>query len=202
MNEKKALNKVYKTSSLKRLDEIKKLYKELELKEKRFLDHFCIHCQKGCGKCCENFIPDITELEAEYLAYGLIKDNKDEIVLEQLSHIDSDIISCPLYDKSNPNAHCTEYKFRPLVCRLFMASASKNKNGDPTFRNCKWNELSNQITDEDLKKDIKYVVSMSDFGERLEDDEIGMNKKELLPVALEKAINKIRFLIELEKESK
>ncbi len=196
MDKTQLLDEVLMKTNLKKLESIKDLYASLEEKEKIFCEHFCIHCAKGCGKCCEVFVPDITELEADFLAYGLIKENKADLVLKQLENIKSDIISCPLY-RSDSDFHCSVYAWRPLICRLFGASASKNKNGNPIFRDCKYNKLSSNVSSEKLKKDAEYVVTMSDYGILLEDEEAGNNNKEPLPIALKKAINKIEYLLYL-----
>lgn len=187
--------------SLKKLKDIEKLYNELEEKQKIFTNTFCIHCIKGCGKCCEIFIPDITELESDYLAYGLIKEGIDDAVIEQLSNFNKDKIACPLY---NPNSdkHCTVYAFRPLICRLFGASASLNKNGDPIYRDCKFKESKIDLTTEYLKNKKNDLVIMSNYGDLLMDEENGDTQKELLPVALIKSINKIKYLLSLEEETK
>jgi len=202
MDEKELLDKVSHNTSLKRLEVLKKMYAELEKKEQEFCDFFCIHCTHGCGKCCERFVPSITELEAAYLAYGLIINKQDDIVLKQLEQIDENtLVTCPLYNFNDPDHHCTVYAFRPLICRLFAASASKDKNGDPIYRNCKFNSLSCDVTSEMLEKNKEHLVIMSDYGEQLNNIESNGGQEEPLNIALIKAINKIRFLMELEEES-
>ena len=44
-----------KTSLKEKIDEIKRIYDELELKQKDFCSSFDIACIDGCGKCCENY---------------------------------------------------------------------------------------------------------------------------------------------------
>lgn len=197
----KILKELNNTAVYERLKKIRRIYEKLEKKQIKFCDEFCIHCEEGCGMCCEHFTPDITEVEAEFLAYGLIKENKADLVLELLKSKDISDHYCPLYIKES-NHHCSVYKWRPLICRLFGATASEDKDGNPTFRKCKWNSLGRDITKEEFNKNKKAVIIMSDYGGAVNDIAPDYIDKELLPTALPKAIDKIRYLLELEEMSK
>jgi len=180
---------------------IDKVYNELNLRQETFCDKFNIHCKKGCGSCCENFNPDITEVEALYLAYGLIKENKEDYFIELLDK-NLDESHCPLYNPYDSEHHCMVYMYRPLICRLFNASCSKDKEGNPSFRRCKWNENENNISKDLFTKYKDYIVSMSDYGEKIEIENAGSTKTELIKDAVEKQIYKVKLIMELIDESK
>ena len=192
------LEKLENTTIVERIKQIIILYDELEEKQKKFCSTFDIHCGNGCGECCEHFTPDISEVEALFLAYGLIKEGKDEEVLNLLHSKDPTIDNyCPLYNKDNIY-HCSVYKFRPLVCRLFGASASLDKERHCVFRKCKYNAIGHDVSSDEFEQNRNLVVLMSDYGEAINEIEPTDMNRELLPIALEKAINKIKYILELE----
>jgi len=197
----KVLKSLEDTQTYERLMRIKACYGKLERRQKEFCACFNIHCTENCGSCCEHFSPDVTAIEADFLAYGLIKEGKEDIVLELVKSKPDAEEHCPLYIKNSVH-HCSVYKWRPLICRLFGAAASKNKNGEPTFRKCKWNELGHDITPEEFAAHKKAVVLMGDFGEMLENIDPDNSETELLTVALPKAVAKIQYMLELERQSK
>lgn len=114
------------------------LYEEIEDQTARFKEEFSISCAPGCGTCCEHFNPDITALEASFVAAHLLLDEQKRTLVERLYAEGVDDGPCPLYDPESPY-HCTVYEVRPLICRLFGASASLDKSGRAAFRRCKYN---------------------------------------------------------------
>lgn len=182
-----------------RLSSIQKLFSQLETAQKRFQEVFCIGCTEGCGSCCEHFYPNITNLEAEYMALGLMFEGRDQQILDMIHITDKEPSSCPLYRKDTPY-HCSCYAIRPLVCRLFGMAVSKDKEGRPAFRNCRWNERKIEISKENLELNRKVLVTMSDYGMELEYLQPGDPKTYPLLEALERAIYKIRFLIHMESD--
>lgn len=194
----KILKELHDTGVYQKIKEIKKIYDNLEKKQKKFCDTFCVHCQQGCGQCCEHFVPDITETEALFLAYGLFKEEKDDLVLELLKEREKENQYCPLYLKDSPY-HCSVYKWRPMICRLFGASASKDKNGQPTYRHCKYNLDQQSVDSQTFNQHKNAILLMSDYGTLIE--ELDPNyQTELLPKQLPKAIEKIKYILELEKQ--
>lgn len=196
--EKEKLFNILKDSEIKEeIEIIDKIYSSLENKQIVFCDTFCIHCKDGCGKCCEHFTPEISYLESLFLAYGLIIENKDKEVYDKLKESDDSIISCPLYDINNLKHHCTVYKYRPLICRLFGASASKDKNGKPVFRKCKWNDNGKDVSSEEFLSHLDSVITMDEYGRLVLDNE--PNNTNLLPLkkSLMSSIEKINLIIHL-----
>ena len=95
-------------------------------------------CPRGCGLCCEPFVPDITAAEAVFAASWLIS-QKPELAAEVASWTPDDrpdAPPCPFYRRLVPEAHCAIYPARFLVCRLFCASAVRDKEGRAAFRPC------------------------------------------------------------------
>ena len=186
-----------KTSLKEKIDEIKRIYDELELKQKDFCSSFDIACIDGCGKCCENYIPDIKIVEAYFIAYGLIKEGRDKEIYELLNNNNNDK-TCPLFIKDS-KYHCSLYKYRPLVCRLFGASFNKDKNGDIAYRNCKWkNEEYLSLNESNKKKDL--LIFMSDYGEMLQEINPDDSDTELLTIAVKKALDNIYYILDLEEK--
>lgn len=197
----KILKELHDTSIYERLKKIRRIYEKLEKKQVKFCNTFNIHCEDECGECCEHFTPDISKVEAEFLAYGLIKENKADLVLELLRNKQISDHYCPLYIK-NSDHHCSVYKWRPLICRLFGACASKDKNGNPTFKKCKWNTIGKDINEEEFESNKNAIILMSDYGESVSNIDPNESTTTLLPEALENAINEIRYILELEEEYK
>lgn len=202
MDEKQILEILKRTELLRRLKKIRSVYEKLEEKQKRFSERFCIRCKKGCGICCEHFTPDITNLEAEHLALGLISEGKDDEIVKMMEDWDPENPACPLYNQADEEHHCTVYKWRPLICRLFGGAASRNKEGHAVFKNCKWNENTHEITTQTLESHKRDLVVMGDYGWMLEEHETGDVQTALLPEALERAVSKIRLMLELKEDSK
>lgn len=97
-----------------------------------------LSCPSGCGLCCEPFVPDITSAEAVFAADWLIA-RKPELAAGVASWTPDDrpeAPPCPFYRRSMPEAHCTIYPARFLVCRLFCASGIRNREGLAAFRPC------------------------------------------------------------------
>lgn len=119
------------------------VYARIEAEQRAFLASAAaagapIACPPGCGACCEPFVPDITSAEATYAAAWLIE-HRPETADEVASWRGDDRPSappCPFYRKDKPEAHCSIYPARFLVCRLFYASAVRDKEGRPSFRPC------------------------------------------------------------------
>lgn len=189
-----------KTELLKELQTLRAIYTKLEAHQKRFTARFSIHCKAGCGECCAHLRPDLTEIEATYLAFGLIAEGRDEEVLEHLTK-DPQTSVCPLY-RADSDYHCTVYKWRPLICRLFGASASHDKAGRATFRHCKWNTGTPDLTPEELELHRRNLVLMRDYGLMLESAEAGRTDTRPVEEALPQAIFKVHLMLQLEAESK
>ena len=195
-NKDKILDKLRNTSIYEEFIKLNDIYNDLEKKQEIFCNTFDVHCQKWCGTCCEHFIPDIYQVEARYLALGLILEGKAEEARERIEKWKKDSGYCPLYDFDS-DYHCTVYKYRPLICRLFGATASKDKEGRPCFRKCKYNMIGKDLSYEELDRQKEAVIHMSDYAMMMEEYSLGEKEKLLLPEALLKEIDKILYILDL-----
>ena len=96
-------------------------YKSIENDFTDFEKSFSITCPARCGRCCENFIPDVTYLEALAAGfYVFIIENRD---VSFLTDWKSRHTCCPLFDCETKR--CSAYRVRPVICRTFSSAASK-----------------------------------------------------------------------------
>ena len=173
-----------------RIEKLIEAYSLLEKEEGDFCRDFSVHCTSSCGECCRHYVPYLTEGEAELCAYFLIREGREEEILSLISSSDEESGICPLYNPDKPE-HCSFYKGRSMVCRLFGASVSLDKNGEPAFRDCRWKKDKKVISTAELEKKMDEVPVMSVYGEALEGEEDG----ESIYTALPKAVNKIKLLL-------
>lgn len=148
-----------------------------------------VSCPKGCGTCCEKFLPDITKLESLYLAaYISFSENKDELISRLGNAVEQKEGPCPLYDEKNEK-HCMCYEARPLICRLFAQSCFPGKNGEKKFSHCHLNT--------DFKGPYKVegdnVPIMGTFGQMMLNIEENDSMTEFLPGRVLKDIELIEF---------
>ncbi len=95
-------------------------------------------CRSGCGKCC--FKKDIfcTPIELLPLAIKLLDENRAEEVFDQCQkNLDLHCVLLKVKDEASGSGTCSEYEYRPFVCRTFAVAAKKNKYGAPEFSVCK-----------------------------------------------------------------
>jgi Fe-S-cluster containining protein len=95
-------------------------------------------CPRGCGTCCEGYVPDCLPVEAEYLALYLLAEKPQTASRMLELWAGPAPTGCPLYDPTPP-FHCSVYPARPLVCRLFaFAGMGSKQQGGWTFRLCRY----------------------------------------------------------------
>lgn len=160
-------------------------------------------CPAGCGTCCEGFIPDILPLEASYLAAWLVRNRPERALgIAESGRLPERSRSCPLYDPDNPDAHCTVYPGRPLICRLFAFSGVRLKNGLPSFSLCRGmpdlpppRSGTRTWGGTELETLFGTPPLMSDFGSELEGIAPGDGAlREPLTTALPPAVRQVLFL--------
>lgn len=145
--------------NLKRLSQI---YDETDEECGEFCRRYNVHCTEGCGTCCENFVPDITPVEAEFVAAYILLVKNDLTLINRIQAQGHTF--CPLYDRENPH-HCQVYPVRPLVCRLFGQCPSRMKDGSADFRRCRFEGGKNMTSY--LHFDSPDVKTMDDYGIRV-----------------------------------
>jgi Fe-S-cluster containining protein len=171
--------------------ELVALYDTIEHDTQLFCFENSISCGNGCGTCCEHFIPDVTNTEARLVAAYLLFVKNDLDLLSKLETFDEGSEGpCPLYDFNNPH-HCTVYEARPLICRLFGACASQDKNGTAVFRRCRYNREQTMPL---FLRFEKEVPVMQDFAYALRSFEREEGNARLLPEAVVEMVEQLRFL--------
>ena len=171
-----------------RIEKLLDTYSLLERKEEEFCSSFSLRCTLKCGECCRHYVPYLTETEAEVAAWLLIRDGREDEILSRLSSSDMNSPVCPLFNSAQ-DQHCAFYAGRSMVCRLFGASVSLDKNGEPAFRDCRWKEEKRTITTGELEKRKNVLPIMSIYGEVLE------GEGESIYTGLPKAVDKIKLLL-------
>lgn len=144
------------------------LYAGIEEKTAAFCKEHEIACPSGCGTCCEHFMPDITASEARLVAAYLLFIKKDLSLIENVyESVGNHEGPCPLY-LSNTPYHCSVYPARPLICRLFAACATQDKQGEAVFRRCKYDREGCMPSfirfegDVPVMQDYSYALRSSD----------------------------------------
>jgi Fe-S-cluster containining protein len=192
-----------------RLEQLAYLYRRADDAVSRFAEASGVSCPFGCGSCCEGFVPDIVPLEAAYLAAYLVGADRERAYsiaargLEPRKRPDGRT-GCPLYADDRP-FHCTVYEARPLICRMFAFSATRDKRGLPTFSVCRSGESAGGARSATGPALLAAFGAeppvMADLGSELasiEPDTLGDRKA--LPEALSEALPRVLFLVGLDED--
>jgi len=163
-----AFDGTYAGDAMRTLSE---LYTQIELETSSFCKQHEIDCAEGCGTCCEHFMPDITTAEARLVAAYLLFVKRDRALMDRVLEFAGNTSGpCPLYRFDSPY-HCSVYAARPLICRLFGACASQDKEGNALFRRCRFNKeetmplLLKFTEDVPVMQDYSYALRSLDDGE-------------------------------------
>lgn len=119
--------------------EVRKVFEELDLEIKSFLDASKLTCISGCGFCCSNPKVSASVLEFLPLAFDLYAKGKAEKALRILEET-TENDACIIYKSFSEDGHlgfCSDYQNRGMICRLFGSSARKNKEGQKEIITCK-----------------------------------------------------------------
>lgn len=109
-----------------------RVYERIEAAQSSWIAASPYRCPDGCGSCCDEFEPELLDVEALYLAAWMLRNEPrrlDDLVRN------ADRGGCVLAD-ADGCWHCTVYAGRPLVCRLFAYSGDRAKDGSVRFRPC------------------------------------------------------------------
>lgn len=120
------------------ITKVELFYKELDHDLLTYQNEAKYQCLTGCSRCCHSPNIEATVLELLPLAFHLYKENLANHFYEQLDQHLSPL--CVLFEPINAivrKGACAQYEFRPMVCRLFAFSFTRNKFGKPTLLTCK-----------------------------------------------------------------
>lgn len=172
------LQKLENTSVYDVLIQIENDYARIEGEQKSWYSISQFFCPEECGHCCEGFEPDLMQAEALYMAAWLLENQNDmaqKIATGSFPYDNGDK-TCPFF---NPDSsyHCSIYKGRPFICRLFGASSFRSREGKKLWRPCKFYPeekltaynpplAKKQYSEDETKKILGAVPPlMSDFTE-------------------------------------
>lgn len=110
------------------------LYALIDVETRRFAAETGVGCPPGCGQCCEGPSPDISRTEAEYLARFLLVSESPAVDVALARY--STASPCPFYDTAG-DLHCSVYWARPLICRAFGFTGSRDREGRIRYRLCR-----------------------------------------------------------------
>ena len=118
---------------------VRGVFDELQVETDSFTSQSKVTCISGCGLCCTNPKVSASVLEFLPLAFDLYFKGLAEEYLEILSSTTDDSY-CIILKKLSISAdagHCSDYKNRGLICRLFASSARRNRSGEKELLICK-----------------------------------------------------------------
>jgi len=179
------------------LSRLAAIYDSIEAAQERWIGLAPYRCPDGCGKCCAKFEPELTEVEALFLAAWILR---NEPALLDSIQLGSNQKACVLSDPDS-KFHCRVYGGRPLICRLFAFSGDKAKDGTARFRPCEhMPHVGDRILDEAALLGLygELPPLMSDFASEadlLMPDCSG--KRTPLRLALPGALSKVSMLCQL-----
>ncbi|MCH7407872.1 YkgJ family cysteine cluster protein [Belliella sp. DSM 111904] len=119
--------------------EVRKVFDELDIEIKSFMQSSQLSCVAGCGACCANPNVHASVLEFLPLAFDLYEKGKAEKALEILDESGEDA-NCIVYKSLSEDAKsgfCSDYSNRGMICRLFGSAARRNKEGKKELITCK-----------------------------------------------------------------
>ena len=158
-------------SIIRKVRSVERLFDHLGVEINSLQSKTGIHCQTGCGRCCNK--PDIeaTPLEFLPLAFHLFLERRAHSTLELLTNSES---ICTLYSPLSAEnitfGSCSDYTHRGLICRLFGFGANHDKYGQLRLITCriiKENQTDGYEKTMELLKRHEYVPVFSDYYKRL-----------------------------------
>ena len=94
-----------------------------------------LRCPTGCGHCCAHHRPHTTVSDMMLLAEEEVRAGNAEERLKQLRALPDDA-PCVYFVAGRLPGGCTAYALRPLLCRLFGFSATRDKHGERALSAC------------------------------------------------------------------
>jgi Fe-S-cluster containining protein len=98
-----------------------------------------LRCPAGCGQCCLAAEVQVTVLEMLPMARQMFHDGTAASCLERLTaHTDAG--TCAMYQPRLTNGavgHCSYYRWRPVLCRLFGFAAVRGRKGALSLAVCR-----------------------------------------------------------------
>lgn len=177
---------------------VEDLFDKLDLEISQFQNQTKLHCLTGCGNCCTNPTIEVSPLEFLPFAFHLLLIGKAEDTLKELNSKEKHSI-CHIYKPKNiidiTLGSCSNYKYRPLICRLFGYAATRDKYGQQRLATCKIIKENQadlyQDTMEAISKGL-YVPMFTDYYMQLSQIDFNMGNQ-VVPInrALKLALEEV-----------
>lgn len=146
--------------------EVLNLYNDIDKEINEFLINTSIQCLDRCGQCCLS--PNVEATIVEFFPLAAELTRRGELLnwFQLLEDRKGDNI-CALYDP-NPSpsqkGHCRFYVWRPVLCRLFGVSFTRDKNNKPVLLVCHQQKSSYP----ELVKKTQQLLNDGLFGPNLQ----------------------------------
>jgi len=175
---------------------VKILFEELTLESKQFAAESGLSCISGCGACCANPEVSASPLEFLPLAFDFYAKGLADTILTLLD-TEEENKSCIVYrahSADSKNGYCTNYASRGLICRLFAASARKNKYGAKELIICKKLKVEKsekfQETSARINSDLEVPIA-SKYYQLIEEIDDSLSKQYPINTAIRLAIESV-----------
>jgi uncharacterized protein len=155
------------------------LFGELDSEVNQFTSEAGLSCIAGCGFCCAN--PQVPATPQEFLPLAFDLHSKglaESTLLELESHTESG--NCIVYrpqSEDGSKGFCGNYSKRGMICRLFGASARRDRLGEKALIICKilkeekaeaFQEATRRINDDmEIPVATGYYTRLKDIDESL-----------------------------------
>jgi Fe-S-cluster containining protein len=180
------------------------LFDQLGEEAKQYASESGLGCVSGCGACCAN--PEVSASPLEFLPLAFDNKGLSDTILSFLDS-EEESKSCIVYrahSSDGKNGYCTNYANRGLICRLFAASARKNKYGAKDLIICKIlkTEKAQQFTEasERINSDLEIPMA-SKFYQMIEEIDSSLAQHYPINTAIRLALESVlRFKFYQEEE--
>lgn len=144
---------------------VSNLFEQLGEESKHYAAESGLGCVSGCGACCANPEVSASPLEFLPLAFDFFKKGLSETILTLLDS-EEETKSCIVFRAhglEGKNGYCTNYTNRGMICRLFAASARKNKYGAKDLIICKIlkNEKSEKFAEASVRINSDLAIPLA-----------------------------------------
>lgn len=177
--------------------EVRKVFEDLDVEIKAFMQASQLSCIAGCGACCANPNVHASVLEFLPLAFDLYEKEKADKALELLGEVGEDA-NCIIYKSFSVDAKsgfCSDYANRGMICRLFGSAARRNKEGKKELITCKIIKEQKSEAYHQTAAAIKEgaaVPSSGDFYSQLYNIDFQLTKEQFpINIAIRKAIETV-----------
>lgn len=185
---------------------VSKLFDQLGEEAKQYVAESGLGCVSGCGACCANPEVSASPLEFLPLAFDFYNKGLSDTILSFLD-AEEESKSCIVYrahSSDGKNGYCTNYANRGLICRLFAASARRNKYGAKDLIICKI--LKTEKAEEFVKASERINIDLeipmaSKFYQMIEEIDDSLSKHYPINTAIRLALELVlRFKFYQEEE--